>query len=99
MPIRTILLATAAVAVGALNPALAQQPGANFPEGPGKETVVGVCGGCHEINRLTAGYTPEAWLTVTQMMHNFGAPVPDDQWDTVRAYLIRNFPEKPRPPA
>jgi virginiamycin B lyase len=99
MHIRTILLATAAVAVGSLNPALAQQPGANFPEGPGKETVVGVCGGCHEINRLTAGYTPEAWLTVTQMMHNFGAPVPDDQWDTVRAYLIRNFPEKPRPPA
>ena len=33
------------------------------------------------------------------MMRNFGAPVPDDQWDTVRAYLIKSFPEKPRPAA
>src|ERR1700684_2867295 len=85
------------------SPAFAQQqqarPGANFPDGLGKETVTAACGACHDINRLTAGYTPEGWLTVTNMMRNFGAPVPDDQWDTVRAYLIRSFPEQPRPPA
>ena len=40
--------------------ALAQQPGANFPDGPGKSTIVGSCGSCHDIGRLTAGYTPEA---------------------------------------
>ena len=58
-----------------------------------------ICSGCHDLNRLTAGYTPEGWLSVTTMMRNFGAPVPDDQWETVRAYLIRSFPEKPRPDA
>ena len=80
--------------------AIAQQASPmNFPDGPGKDIVTGTCGACHDINRLRAGYTPEGWLSVTAMMHNFGAPVTDEQWDTVRAYLIRNFPEKPRPPA
>ncbi len=96
---RLLLPAIAAALLGAVFPAMAQQRGQNFPEGPGKSTVVAVCGGCHDINRLTAGYTPEGWLTITNMMRNFGAPVPPDQWDTVRAYLIRSFPEKPRPPA
>jgi len=101
MSTKTTLPVIAAALLGAVFPALAQQPapGANFPEGPGKSTVQAVCNGCHDINRLTAGYTPNGWLTVTNMMKNFGAPVPDDQWDTVRAYLIRSFPEKPRPPA
>ncbi len=89
----------AAVVLSVSFAARAQQPGANFPEGLGKQTVVSVCNGCHDINRLTAGYSPNGWLTVTNMMRNFGAPVPDDQWDTVRAYLIKSFPERPRPPA
>jgi virginiamycin B lyase len=72
---------------------------ANFPDGPGKQTVLQVCGNCHDLARLTAGYTPEGWSSVTAMMRNFGAPVPADQWDTVRAYLIRAFPERPRPEA
>ena len=95
--VRTPLIAAALVSSALA--ARAQQPGANFPEGPGKETVVAVCNGCHDINRLTAGYTPNGWLTVTNMMRNFGAPVEDDKWDTVRAYLIKSFPEKPRPAA
>jgi len=99
MSTKAMLPVVAAAFIGSVYPTLAQQPGANFPEGLGKETVTAVCGACHDINRLTAGYTPEAWLTVTNMMRNFGAPVPDDQWDTVRAYLIKSFPEKPRPPA
>lgn len=102
---RLTLLTSAVAFVGSAAMALAQQPGngqqggANFPDGPGKATVVAICSGCHDLERLTAGYTPEGWLSVTTMMKNFGAPVPDDQWDTVRAYLIRSFPEKPRPDA
>ena len=62
--------------------------------------VTGVCGGCHDINRLTAGYTPEGWLTVTTHDAQFRRPgAADNEWDTVRAYLIRTFPEKPRPAA
>src|SRR5580704_12263971 len=93
----------AAALIGSTGIAFAQQSGAetgqNFPDGLGKDTVVSICSGCHDLNRLTAGYTPEGWLAVTAMMRNFGAPVPADQWETVRAYLIRSFPEKPRPEA
>jgi virginiamycin B lyase len=42
-------------------PALAQQPGADFPDGPGKDKVVAGCGGCHDINRVRAGYDPAGW--------------------------------------
>jgi len=86
-----VLLLSAAIAA----PASAQ----SWPDGPGKETVLAVCGGCHDINRLRIGYTPDGWKTVIRMMQNFEAPVPKDQWATVAAYLTRNFPERPRPAA
>ena len=99
-----IATAAAAVVIGSTGMALAQQgstevTGQNFPDGPGKDTVVSICSGCHDLASLAAGYTPEGWLSVTAMMRNFGAPVPNDQWESVRAYLIRSFPEKPRPEA
>jgi virginiamycin B lyase len=99
------VLAGATVFLGWATAALAQQQTgrplieSKFPDGPGKQTVLSICSGCHDLARLTAGYTPEGWLSVTTMMRNFGAPVPADQWDTVRAYLIRSFPEGPRPEA
>jgi virginiamycin B lyase len=80
-------------------PARAQQPQSDFPEGAGKATVVAVCGGCHDINRVRAGYTPEGWRTVMRMMLNFDVPVPEDQVGTVTDYLTKNFPERSRPAA
>ena len=71
----------------------------NLPDGAGKDTVAAVCGGCHDVNRIRAGYTPEGWRMVVRMMQNMDAPVPKDQWETVTDYLIKNFPEKPRPAA
>jgi virginiamycin B lyase len=76
-----------------------QQPGADFPEGAGKSDVVAICGGCHDINRVKAGYTPEGWHTVMRMMQNFGAPIPQDQATIITDYLIKSFPEGPRPQA
>jgi virginiamycin B lyase len=71
----------------------------DFPDGPGKETVTAICGGCHDINRLRAGYTPDGWHTVVRMMRNFGAPVPEEDWPAVTDYLIKSFPERARPAA
>jgi virginiamycin B lyase len=93
MPSKSAVSAFAMAALWAA-PSLAQE---GFPDGPGKDTVLAVCGGCHDINRAKAGYTPEGWHTVMQMMHNQEAPVPQDQWATVEAYLVKAFPEKPRP--
>jgi virginiamycin B lyase len=77
----------------------AQQPAQNFPDGPGKETFVGTCGGCHDINRARAGYTPDGWRMVMQMMINFDGAGPKEQIPTLTEYLIKSFPEKQRPPA
>ena len=80
-------------------PASAQQPGADFPDGPGKDKVVAVCGGCHDINRVRAGYDPAGWNMLQHMMQNMGAPVAPEDWPAITTYLAKNFPERPRPPA
>ncbi len=74
-------------------------PGADFPEGPGKALVVATCGGCHDINRLKAGYTPDGWRTVMRMMQNMDVdPAPADA-AAITEYLTKSFPERARPPA
>src|SRR5260370_28978040 len=80
-------------------PASAQQAQGDFPEGPGKQSLVDFCGGCHDINRVRAGYTPEGWHTVMRLMLDFDGPVPKGEIDTLTEYLIKNFPERPRPAA
>src|SRR5947207_168604 len=72
----------------------------NLPDGDGKPTVQTACGVCHSMNQVTnAGHDKEEWTTVLHMMVNVGAPVPDNQFDTVVDYLTKNFPEKPHPEA
>ncbi|HLH87947.1 MAG TPA: hypothetical protein VKX28_05765 [Xanthobacteraceae bacterium] len=71
----------------------------DFPDGAGKEIVTTTCNTCHPATRVKAGYTPEGWDDIVHMMQNFGAPVGDKEWPIVKAYLTKNFPEKPRPPA
>ena len=97
----TSLAATAALLLAAFAPVWGQQPqpGADFPDGPAKAIVVPMCGSCHDINRLKAGYTPEGWRTVMRMMHNMDVPIPADQVGMVTEYLITSFPERPRPAA
>jgi virginiamycin B lyase len=70
-----------------------------WPEGPSKQRFVATCNGCHDINRVRVGYTPEGWLTVVRMMQNMGAPVPAEEWGPMTDYLIKNFPERKRPAA
>jgi virginiamycin B lyase len=96
--IKVILLALIAGAFSCGIEARAQGK-QDFPDGPGKETLLAMCGACHDTNRVRAGYTPEGWRTVMRMMLNFGVPVPPDQVDTLTQYLITNFPEPPRPAA
>jgi virginiamycin B lyase len=97
MSTRALFPAAVIAAVGFGSPASAQS--FTLPDGAAKETVAGMCGGCHALSRLGAGYTPEGWHTVMRMMLNFGAPIPADQVEPVTAYLTQSFPERARPPA
>jgi virginiamycin B lyase len=72
-----------------------------LPDGDGKSTIQSSCVLCHTLGNITNsnGHTSKDWKTVVSMMLNVGAPVPKDQVEVVENYLIKNFPEKPLPPA
>jgi virginiamycin B lyase len=77
----------------------AQYTAKEWPEGPSKARFAETCDGCHDINRVRVGYTAEGWLSVVRMMQNVNAPVPAEEWGAMTDYLIKNFPERSRPPA
>jgi virginiamycin B lyase len=79
--------------------AQAQYTEKEWPEGPSKQRFVATCNNCHDINRVRVGYTPDGWLTVARMMQNMSAPVPAEEWGPMTEYLMKNFPERTRPPA
>ena len=95
---KSLLLTLGATLIATL-PASAQYTAKEWPEGPMKQRFTEACGACHDINRIRVGYTPEGWLTVVRMMQNFDTPVPATEWGAMQDYLIKNFPERTRPPA
>jgi virginiamycin B lyase len=100
---RSLMFLLAMVVLGAAllgtSVAHAQYTAKDWPDGPSKQRFADTCGGCHDINRVRVGYTPEGWLTVVRMMQNFNAPVPAEEWGAMTDYLIKNFPERKRPEA
>ena len=70
-----------------------------LPAGPGKEIVGAACAQCHALQQLDRGHDAGQWQLTVERMLSAGAKVPPAQVDTVVAYLAKNFPEKPLPPA
>ena len=95
---KTLILATGLMMLG-MPFAHAQYTAKEWPEGASKQRFADTCGGCHDINRVRVGYTPDGWLTVVRMMQNMSAPVPAEEWGPMTEYLMKNFPERQRPNA
>ena len=81
----------------AIRPAQAQYTAKEWPEGPMKQRFADTCGGCHDINRVRVGYTPEGWLTVVRMMQNFDTPVPAEEWGAMHGISDQEFPRARAP--
>ena len=65
---------------------------AQLPDGPGKDTVVKVCGTCHEPNRAAAQrLTREGWEQTVSDMRWRGAKGTDEEFAAVIEYLVANF--------
>jgi competence ComEA-like helix-hairpin-helix protein len=87
----TSLIARAAVVAGIVL-ASAGTASAQLPDGPGKDTVVKVCGTCHEPNRAAAQrLTREGWEQTVADMRWRGAKGTDEEFATVIEYLVTNF--------
>ena len=63
-----------------------------LPDGAGRAIVLNVCTMCHDLTRIRRGHrSPEEWEETLNAMLNEGAPLGDDQFPIVHAYLSRNF--------
>src|SRR5215471_16076481 len=93
---RTPLLALIAAALlCAAPPVSAQQAQADFPDGPSKQTFVNLCGACHDINRVRAGYTPYGCHAVMRMKLYFVALVATVQVAPLLGSRRTNLPDGP----
>jgi len=65
---------------------------AQLPDAPGKDTVVKVCGTCHEPVRAAAlRLTREGWEQTVADMRWRGAKGTDEEFAAVIEYLVANF--------
>jgi cytochrome c5 len=70
---------------------LAAQQGP-LPDGAGKAIVLNTCTLCHDLRRIRRGRrSPEEWEETLNAMLNEGAPLSDDGFPVVHAYLSRHF--------
>jgi cytochrome c5 len=63
-----------------------------LPEGAGKNVLLNVCTECHDLKRvLRHGATREQWEETLIAMLNEGAPLTEQDFPVLLAYLARNF--------
>ena len=72
---------------------------AQLPDGPGKDTLLKVCGACHQPERAASvRLTREGWEEVIGDMIKRGAKGTDEEFGAALDYLATNFlGEAPRP--
>lgn len=64
----------------------------DLPDGAGKETVLKLCQDCHDVAVVTMdNRTKEGWQKTVQKMIERGAEGSDEQFETVIAYMTKNF--------
>jgi cytochrome c5 len=62
------------------------------PDGQGREILLNTCTMCHDLKRIRFGRrSTEEWEETLITMLNEGAPLSDDQFPVIHAYLSRNF--------
>jgi cytochrome c5 len=65
---------------------------APVPDGPGKQILLNVCTMCHDLGRIRLGRrSPEEWEETLVSMLNEGAPLSEEQFPVIHAYLSKHF--------
>jgi len=84
-----------AIAVAAVMGAASAQD--SLPPGPGMEETQKACGDCHGVGQIFGlKRTAAEWSDTLTAMINLGAPVAEDDFDTIVNYLATYF--GPNPP-
>ncbi len=65
---------------------------AQWPDSPGKEVTLQLCGNCHEANIIQAHrQSRDEWTATIQKMIAAGAEGTEEQFTSVLEYVSRNF--------
>jgi len=63
-----------------------------FPEGPGRDTFLGICSNCHTPeNVIGQNLSADGWGETLNKMIQLGAPGSDEQFSAIYQYLTTNF--------
>jgi hypothetical protein len=63
-----------------------------FPEGPGKATLIKVCSQCHALDPIaTLRYSKDEWKDLVDDMKGKGAEATDEECNAIVEYLFKNF--------
>ena len=66
-----------------------------FPEGPGKATLIKVCSQCHAVDPIaTLRYSKDEWKDLVDDMKGKGAEATDEESNVIVEYLFKNFGKK-----
>jgi len=99
MVIGAPILLAAFVFSPVFTPAQAQEQQPAFPilpSGPGKETLVKICGSCHSPDNVALhGQSREDWQATLAKMVGYGMSASDEELNEVLDYLAKNFPKPP----
>jgi competence protein ComEA len=72
---------------------------AQLPEGPGREQVMKVCIGCHEVERsVSLRQDRNGWQTTLAKMVGLGMKSTDEELVQILDYLVEHFPAGEVPP-
>ena len=62
------------------------------PEGAGKQILLNICTMCHDLGRIRLGRRlREEWEETLVSMLNEGAPLSEQDFPVIHAYLSKNF--------
>jgi competence protein ComEA len=75
----------------------AQQPAfPSLPDGPGRDTLIRICGSCHSPDNVTLhGQSREDWQATLAKMAGYGMSASDEDLNEILDYLAKNFPKPP----
>lgn len=66
-----------------------------LPEGPGRETTIRVCSGCHAVELVAEKHmTRQEWFDLVQFMGDRGATGTRAEMTEITDYLARSFPKE-----
>ncbi len=89
---RTTIIAVALLAAG---PVLADEASFALRDAPGRDAVEQNCGACHSLDYVEMNspfLDQEKWAgEVKKMRAAYGAPISDQDADTILAYLVANY--------